>query len=58
MAICMEELSEHIQRSVVDGVKLLAPRVHEEQVEGTLCISVYYLIFSTRRRAAEDELTV
>lgn len=56
--MAMEELSEHIQRSVVDGVKLLAPRVHEEQVEGTLCISVYYLIFSTRRRAAEDELTV
>lgn len=47
---------EHVRRPVVDGVRL-AVASDGSSLEGSLCISAFFLIYSTRRQAA-DEINV
>ena len=52
------DLMEHVRRPMVDGVRLQVIGNQSESVEGgTMCVTPFHLIFSTRRKA-EDELTV
>lgn len=50
------DLMEHVRRPVVDGVRL-AVASDGSSLEGSLCISAFFLIYSTRRQAA-DEINV
>lgn len=52
------DLMEHVRRPMVDGVQMQVVNSLSEPVEGgTMCVTPFYLIFSTRKQA-EDELTV
>ena len=52
------DLMEHVRRAMVDGVRLQFLNSQSEPVEGgTMCVTPFHLIFSTRKQA-EDELTV
>ena len=53
---CSMDLMEHVRRPVVDGVRL-AVASDGSSLEGSLCISAFFLIYSTRRQAA-DEINV
>lgn len=50
------DLMEHVRRPLVGGVKLTV--LGRPVMEGTMCISAFFLIYSTRRREASDEITV
>ena len=52
------DLMEHVKRPVVDKVKFQVLGGRAPSVEGTLCITAFFLIFSTRKQNAEDEVTV
>lgn len=47
---------EVVRRPVVHGVKLYAGG--KEAMVGSLCVTVYHLIYSTRRHEGQDEITV
>lgn len=52
------DLMEHVRRPMVDGVRMQVLNSQSEPVDGgTMCVTPFHLIVSTRRRA-EDELTV
>lgn len=52
------DLMEHIRRPKVDGVQMQFLNSQSEPVEGgTMCVTPFHLIFSTRNQP-EDELTV
>ena len=52
------DLMEHVRRPMMDGVRLQVIGSQSESVEvGTMCITPFHLIFSSRKKA-EDELTV
>ena len=52
------DLMEHVRRPMMDGVRLQVIGSQSEPVEGgTMCVTPFYLIFSSRKKA-EDELTV
>lgn len=46
-----------VRRPVVHDVKLHAGGGREVMV-GSLCVSAYYLLYSTRRHEGNDEITV
>ncbi len=49
---------EHVKRPVVEGVGLQVLGGRVPPIEGgTLCITAFFLIFSTRKQS-KDELTV
>lgn len=50
------ELMEVVRRPVVHGVKLYLGG--KEAMTGSLCVSAYYLLYSTRRHEGQDEITV
>ena len=50
------DLMEVVRRPVVHGVKLHAGG--KEPMAGSLCVSAYYLLYSTRRHEGQDEITV
>ena len=45
---------EVIKYPVVDHVKLQCPGATDESLEGSLCISAFHFIFSTRRQDVKD----
>ena len=48
-----------VNRPLVNGVRLQVLGGHEEPVEGgSLCLSAFVLIFSSRRPSSHDEVTV
>ena len=47
---------EVVRRPVVHGVKLCAGG--KETMVGSLCVTIYHLIYSTRRHEGQDEITV
>lgn len=52
------DLMEHVRRPMVDDVQLQVVGSQNEQVVGgTMCVTPFHLIFSSRKKA-EDELTV
>ncbi len=53
------DLMESVKRAVVDGVRLQVLGGHAQPIDGgTLCISAFFLIFSSRRKSQEEEITV
>ena len=50
------ELMDVVRRPVVHGVKLFASG--REPLVGSLCVSAYYLLYSTRRHEGQEEITV
>lgn len=50
------ELMEVVRRPVVHGVKLYLDG--KETMVGSLCVSAYHLLYSTRRHEGLDEITV
>lgn len=49
----------HVKRPVVDGVRLLVPGGRVPPIEGgTICITAFFFIFSSRRQSSKDEITV
>ena len=51
------DLMDSVRRPVVHDVKLLAGGGKDAMV-GSLCVSAYYLLYSTRRHEGEMEITV
>lgn len=51
------ELMDQIRRPVVNGVKLLLPS-GRETLEGSMCVTAFFLIYSTRRQEGADEIMV
>ena len=52
------DLMEHVRRPMVDGVRLqIVGSQSESTYGGTMCVTPFHLIFSSRKKA-EDELTV
>ena len=51
------DLMDAVRRPVVHDVKLQGGGGRETMV-GSLCVSAYYLLYSTRRHEGEDEITV
>lgn len=47
---------EVVRRPTVHGVKLYVGG--KEVMVGSLCVTVYHLIYSTRRHEGQDEITV
>ena len=45
-----------VRRPVVHDVKLYSGA--KEPMIGSLCVSAYYLLYSTRRHEGDDEITV
>ena len=54
-AVAMD-LMEDVRRPVVHGVKLYAGG--KESMVGSLCVSAFHLLYSTRRHEGKDEITV
>ena len=53
------DLMEYVRRPRVEGVKLQAVGSQEEPiVGGTLVVTAFFFIFSTRKSAGQDELIV
>ena len=53
------DLMEYVRRPRVEGVKLQAVGSQEEPiVGGTLVVTAFFFIFSTRKFAGQDELIV
>lgn len=50
------ELMDVVRRPVVHGVKLYTSG--REPLVGSLCVSAYYLLYSTRRHEGQEEITV
>ena len=50
------DLMDVVRRPVVHNVKLYAGG--KELMVGSLCVSAYYLLYSTRRHEGQDEITV
>ena len=51
------DLMDLVRRPVVHNVKLSAVGGREVMV-GSLCVSAYYLLYSTKRHDGDDEITV
>ena len=52
------DLMEHVRRPMVDAVRMLVVNSQFEPIDGgTMCVTPFHLIFSTRKQK-EDELTV
>ena len=51
------DLMDAVRRPVVHDVRLL-PGGGREAMVGSLCVSAYYLLFSTRRHEGAEEITV
>ena len=49
---------EIVRRPRVEGVKLTAAGVEEPIVGGTLVVTAFFFIYSTRKQAGQDELIV
>lgn len=47
---------EHVRRTTVDNVKLLVPGA--APLEGSMCVTAFFLIYSTRKQESQDEITV
>ena len=47
------DLMEHVRRPVVNGVRLTVSS-DGSSLEGSLCITAFFLIYSTRRQADEE----
>ena len=48
-----------VNRPLVNGVRMQVLGGHAEAIEGgSLCMSAFILIFSSRRQSSEDEVTV
>ena len=50
------DLMEHVRQPVVKGVRLMLNS--QVPLEGSMCISAFYLIYSTRKQESADEITV
>ena len=48
---------EQIRRPVVNGVKLVLPS-RRETLEGSMCVTAFFLIYSTRKQEGADEIMV
>ena len=47
-----------VKRPLINGVRMQVVGAQEKPTEGVLCVSAYFLIFSSRKQTAEDEITV
>ena len=50
------DLMDAVRRPVAHSVKLSSGG--KEPLVGSLCVSAYYLLYSTRRHEGQDEITV
>ena len=50
------DLMDAVRRPVVHDVKLYSGA--KDPMIGSLCVSAYYLLYSTRRHEGDDEITV
>jgi len=47
-----------VKRPLINGVSMQVVGGQEKPTEGVLCVSAYFLIFSSRKQTTEDEITV
>ena len=52
------DLMEHVRRPMVHGVKLQVPGARGRTLEGSMCITAFFLLYSTRKQEELDEITV
>ena len=52
------DLMEHVRRPTVHGVKLQVPGARGRTLEGSMCITAFFLLYSTRKQEELDEITV